>query len=112
MKKAVAAFLVFIFLLSIAASGHCYGPVDKFRRGVCNMVTWPMEIPNRIEKVGEDSGAVEAATSGLLQGIVMSVFRLGVGFYEALFFIVPVPERYEPILNDPEFFFSKSEAKK
>ena len=106
MKRIVAFCLALAMLLSFITQGYCYyGPVRKLCRGINNVFLSPCEIGNRIKEVGEDAGPIEGATTGLMKGITMMLFRIGIGFFEVLLFPVPIPPRYEPTLKDPEFFF-------
>jgi putative exosortase-associated protein (TIGR04073 family) len=77
----------------------------KLGRGVCNMLTFPLEIPNQISKVNLTDGPMAAYTWGLVKGVGMTAFRALVGAYEVVTFPVALPEGYQPILTDPEFFF-------
>jgi putative exosortase-associated protein (TIGR04073 family) len=77
----------------------------KLGRGVCNMATFPLELPSQISKTNLTDGPMAAFTWGLLKGVGMTGLRALVGVYETVTFPMPLPERYEPILTDPEFFF-------
>lgn len=106
MKKIFLVFMVIALMLTSVLPVYCelQGPVRKLTRGVCNCLTFPAEIPNRIKKVNDSSGPYEAATYGLLQGICMTLVRFGAGVMEVATFPFPIPQNYEPILKDPEFF--------
>jgi putative exosortase-associated protein (TIGR04073 family) len=69
------------------------------------MATFPLELPSQISKTNVTDGPMAAFTWGLLKGVGMTGFRALVGVYETVTFPMPIPERYEPILTDPEFFF-------
>jgi putative exosortase-associated protein (TIGR04073 family) len=77
----------------------------KLGRGVCNMATFPLELPNQISKTNITDGPMAAFTWGLLKGVGMTTLRALVGVYETVTFPMPCPEGYKPILTDPEFFF-------
>ena len=106
MKKIFLVCLTLIILLSSIVPAYCetQGPFRKLARGTCNLLTFPAEIVNRIKKTNDTSGPYEAATYGLLQGVCMTIVRAAAGVYEILTFPVPLPGKYEPVLNDPEFF--------
>jgi putative exosortase-associated protein (TIGR04073 family) len=88
-----------------AASGLCSDDAwKKLGRGLANMLTFPLEIPNQISKTNNSDGPVAAFTWGLLKGVGMTGFRALVGVYETLTFPMPCPEGYKPILTEPEFF--------
>jgi putative exosortase-associated protein (TIGR04073 family) len=80
-------------------------PLRKLGRGLSNCLTFPIEIPNQISKTNDSDGPMAALTYGAVKGIVMGIFRLGVGAYEVVTFPLPFPEWYKPILTDPEFMF-------
>jgi len=104
-KKIAAICLILAVVAGAAKPGYCYGPFRKLCRGVCNMIFSPCEIVNRINEVSRDAGGVEGVTTGLFKGATMMVYRAGIGFFEVLLFPIPIPDRYEPALKDPEFFF-------
>ena len=112
MKKSVAVFLIMLIVLSLVGPAYCGGPLRKLGRGISNVITCPLEIPNRMGKTYSSSGLYESCTYGLIQGIVMTGFRMGVGLIEVATFLIPSPEKYEPVLSDPEFFISFSPEKK
>jgi len=77
----------------------------KLGRGLCNVVTFPFELPSQISKANISDGPMAAMTWGVVKGLGMTAFRALVGVYEVVSFPVPVPDGYKPILTDPEFFF-------
>jgi putative exosortase-associated protein (TIGR04073 family) len=105
MKKFIIIILISVFVLSSAGTGYC-GAMRKLKRGVANLVTWPMELPYRMSERNKRSGPYEAATYGLIEGACTMCVRLAAGAWETATFFFPLPDRYEPILSDPEFFFS------
>jgi len=111
MKKLFSIFLVLLIILSISTPGYCNGPIKKLTRGVSNIVTFPLEMYNRIKETNNRSGVMMAASYGVVEGLTMMLFRLATGMYEVVTFPVPLPEKYEPILKDPEFFFDNSSKK-
>lgn len=106
MKKVTAIFMTVFLILGLVAPAYCGGPREKLGRGISNIFTCPLEIPNRIKKVYGDLGFLEASTYGLVQGVVMTGFRLGAGLVELATFPFPFPGNYEPILDDPEYFIT------
>jgi len=111
MKKLFSICLVLLIILSISTPGYCNGPIKKLTRGVSNIATFPFEMYNRIKETNDRSGVMMAATYGVVEGFAMMVFRLAAGMYEVATFPIPMPEKYEPILKDPEFFFERSPKK-
>ena len=84
------------------------GPTTKLGRGICNMVTFPLEIPEQISRMNNSDGPFAASTVGVLKGVGWSIGRACVGVFETVTFMFPVPKHYEPILNDPEYFLENS----
>ena len=107
MKKVLILCLVLFCFLSSVSNVYAvnYGPMRKLARGMSNIVTCPLELPHRIENTKNRSGWYEALTIGLSEGVLMVVTRAVAGVYETAFFLLPMPLRYEPIVNDPEFFW-------
>ena len=105
MKKAAAIILVFVFCISLTASAHCDDAGKKLGRGLCNMVTFPFEITEQIQRTNQSDGPAAALSYGLLKGLGMMTLRAVVGVYEVATFPLPLPKGYKPILTDPEFFF-------
>ena len=105
MKRGFLICLVLVLILNLAAPAYCGGPSRKLGRGLANIATFPLELPNRIGQTHERAGLYEAMTYGFLEGIGMMVFRAAMGVYETATFLIPVPEGYEPVMKDPEFFY-------
>ncbi len=77
--------------------------IRKLGRGICNCITFPLEIFNQISKTNNTDGPMAAVSYGVAKGVIMTGYRAVVGAYEVLTFPFPVPEYYKPILVDPEF---------
>lgn len=114
-KKLFFAVIVLSLAVSWATPAFCdelatklSGPVTKLGRGVCNMVTFPLEIPEQISRTNNSDGAFAASTVGVLKGLGWAVGRACVGVFETATFMFPAPNNYEPILKDPEYFFENS----
>jgi putative exosortase-associated protein (TIGR04073 family) len=77
-----------------------YGPTRKPARGVANIFLGGTEIPVTIGRVNEEEGNATAATYGVVEGTGRAFARLGVGFYEALLWPIPVYKgAYDPVLR-------------
>jgi len=104
-KRILSAGLVFLFILSMAVpSAYCDDALKKLGRGLCNCLTFPLEIIEQVKRTNLSDGPLAGCTYGLLKGIGMMGVRAMVGVYEVATFPVPLPKNYEPILKDPEFF--------
>jgi len=108
MKKSVQIVLVIALILSVASPGYC-GPMRKLSRGFMNMLTCPLELPYRIKQTSKEGGKwYDTIGLGIPKGFGMVIFRGCLGLYEFMTFPVPIPENYEPMVTDPEFFFKSS----
>jgi len=114
-KKLFFAAVVLSLIVSSAAPAFCDelntkldGPVTKLGRGICNMLTFPLEIPEQISRVNNSDGPFAASTVGVLKGFGWAIGRACVGVFEAATFIFPGPKNYEPVLKDPEYFLDTS----
>lgn len=108
MKKAVSAAIIFLIVASLAAPVYCEGnAVKKLGRGLSNAITFPFEIPLQMSRVNNTDGAMAGLTYGLLKGVGMAGLRALTGVYETITFPIPFPQKYEPILTDPEFIFEE-----
>ena len=111
MKRNIALLLVVLFVLNLASPAYCDNALTKLCRGICNIITAPLEIPNRVGKVRDSSGLYSACTYGFIQGVVMMGLRMAVGMVEVGTFPLPNPEKYRPVLTDPEYFINLSPEK-
>ena len=93
-------------VLGVAAAGYCQDYTKKLGRGLANVITFPLEVPEQITRVNESDGPTAAITYGLLKGLGMMLVRAAAGVYEIATFPFPVPKDYKPLLTDPEFLLS------
>jgi len=80
-------------------------PINKFGRGMCNLVTFPMEIIEQSKRVKAEYGSTAGMSYGMGRGLLMAGVRAIVGVYEVATFFIPYPVGYKPILTDPVSFF-------
>lgn len=73
----------------------------KLVRGVTNIATSIVELPKQTYLTGRTHGAVGYVV-GPIKGTVMTLYRGLIGITETLFFMVPQPGYYDPMI-DPEF---------
>ena len=73
----------------------------KLVRGVANVTTAVVEIPKQTYMTIRDRGDVGYAV-GPLKGVGMAFYRLLVGVTETVFFAVPEPGYYDPMI-EPEY---------
>ena len=114
-RKLFCAAVILSFIVSLAVPAFCDdtntkidGPATKLGRGVCNILTFPLEIPEQISRVNNSDGPFAASTVGVLKGLGWAVGRACVGLYEAATFMLPGTKNYEPVLKDPEYFLETS----
>lgn len=74
----------------------------KLVRGVTNFATSIAEVPKQIYITGRNHGVVGYAVVGPLKGVGMTLYRSFIGVTETIFFMVPQPGYYDPMI-DPEF---------
>ena len=107
-KRLFFVIIVLSLIISSATPAFCDGPVTKLGRGICNMITFPLEFPEQISRVNNSDGPFAASTVGVLKGLGWMIGRACIGMYEAATFMFPAPKNYEPILKDPEYFLDTS----
>lgn len=83
----------------------------KFSRGVANTFTGIAEIPKQTILTGRDMGAVGYIVVGPLKGIGMTLYRTFIGMTEAVFFAVPHPGYYDPMI-EPTYVWNGWEPKR
>lgn len=84
----------------------------KFKRGVINVLTAPVEIPKQIKvEVQENSSgkaeAVLAGMGGTVKGLIYTVGRLGSGLWDMVGCNLAIPEGYEPLMY-PEYVYDSN----
>jgi len=79
-----------------------YGWDDKLYRGTTNILTSPLEISQHAYKSHEKDGIFAGATIGVVKGLGHGITRLGAGIIEFVTFFVPVPEKDNAPLVEPE----------
>ena len=72
----------------------------KLTRGVTNTFTAIGELPKQTVLTVRDMGA-PGYVIGPLKGIGMTLYRGFIGMTEAIFFLVPQPGYYDPMIDPP-----------
>ncbi len=102
----------FVFLAAIiaavpafAADGteHAGNPGEKLARGVVNATTGWMEVPKETAR-GDQEAGLPGLIGGLFKGVALGATRTAVGGLEIGTFLLPIPNRYEPILKPATVF--------
>ncbi len=109
MKKSVLSIML-VICLSVGAVSPCHAnsAVRKLGRGIANVVTSPLEVCVSVYHIFSTEGPAAAATYGVVDGVVKTTMRAGVGVFEVITFPFPFPAEYDPIL-EPEFLLSPDE---
>ncbi len=79
--------------------------VVKFVRGITNVATCVLELPKQTYRSIRDRGAA-GIIIGPAKGTVMTFYRAFIGTAETVFFLVPAPGYYDPMI-DPEFVWNE-----
>ncbi|MBJ6798910.1 exosortase system-associated protein, TIGR04073 family [Geomonas propionica] len=82
----------------------------KLVRGVTNTVTSVVEVPKQSYLMVRDRGAIGYVV-GPLKGAGMAFYRLFTGLTETVFFAVPQPGYYDPLIT-PEFVWQGWDEKR
>jgi putative exosortase-associated protein (TIGR04073 family) len=82
----------------------------KLVRGVTNVATCLGEIPKQSYLMVRDRDGIGYVV-GPLKGVGMAVYRLFAGLTEAVFFAVPQPGYYDPMIH-PEYVWQGWEEKR
>src|SRR5689334_3607240 len=82
----------------------------KLVRGVANVVTSVGEIPKQTYLMVRDRDGIGYVV-GPLKGLGMAVYRLIAGVTETVFFAVPQPGYYDPLIQ-PEYVWQGWEEKR
>ena len=86
---------------------HLHPAFGKLGRGVGNALGGWLEIPIQIEDHYAPADPLPTFATGLAVGVFKGLVRTGVGVYEAVTFLVPYPEEYEPVLPPLAYFQRK-----
>ena len=82
----------------------------KLVRGVTNVATSIAEIPKQSYLTVRDRGNIGYVV-GPIKGVGMTFYRALIGAVEAVFFMVPQPGYYDPMI-DPEYVWNGWDAKR
>ena len=110
MKKTplLSAFLLISVLLAVAPGSHADQQPEmiaekmalKLTRGVTNTFTCVAELPKQSFLTVRELGG-SGYVVGPLKGIGMTLYRGFIGMTEAVFFLVPQPGYYDPMIDPP-----------
>jgi len=108
---ALFSFLLFVCLVGPGFALEQPKPesiVDKMSfklvRGVTNMATSIVEIPKQSYLSVRDQGGIGYVV-GPIKGVGMTIYRAFIGSMETVFFMVPQPGYYDPMV-DPDYVWN------
>jgi len=87
--------------------GHAEAAEDaggKFARGVVNVATGWLEVPNQIVTVSKEENVLFGITVGTVKGVGMTLGRTGSGIFDMITFFA---EPFDEPLLEPEFVWSE-----
>jgi len=110
MRKVFLAAVVALFIMNMATCAFCAedNALTKLGRGIANMITFPLEVPEQISRTNNSDGMFAGYTVGVLKGLGWAVGRACVGVFETATFLIPYPRDFKPVLKDPEYFLENS----
>jgi putative exosortase-associated protein (TIGR04073 family) len=82
----------------------------KLTRGLANTATCIVELPKQSMLTVRDMGGVGYVV-GPAKGVIMTLYRGFIGMTEALFFLVPQPGYYDPMI-EPAYVWEGWEPKR
>ncbi|MBI4573486.1 MAG: exosortase system-associated protein, TIGR04073 family [candidate division NC10 bacterium] len=112
-RKSVAPLILLMSLLvatpvfAIEAGQYATDAGTKLGRGVVNAATGWVEIPRQSVIGGKENGVL-GGFGGFFKGIGLGVARTLAGAFEIATFWIPVPERFEPVMQPPTVFEDES----
>ena len=118
-RTAVVPLLLLAVLLMIPFSAYAEPQPEmivekmaiKLSRGIANTFTGIAELPKQTMLTGRDMGTIGYVVVGPLKGIGMTVYRTFIGLTETIFFAVPQPGYYDPMI-DPTYVWEGWEPKR
>lgn len=110
MKGIVAVLLVGVMLLSFASAAYAKGPSDKFVRGIANILSGWLEIPQTIDEEWKNSkNMVVGCFAGFFKGLAFTAGRMGSGIWDVITFPAAAPRNYEPLFK-PDYVFDRDSS--
>ena len=110
MKKTLllSALIILTIILARPLAGRADQQPDmilekmaiKLTRGSANVLTCIVEIPKQSVMTVRELGGIGYVV-GPLKGVGMTLYRGFIGMTEAVFFLVPQPGYYDPMLDPP-----------
>ena len=102
--KGIIICVVALMILNIASASYAQDMGKKLYRGVINIVSGWIELPQNIYDAAAEHDFASGIIFGFPKGSWMAILRTGSGIYDTLTFPFPIPKGYGPVL-EPEFVF-------
>ncbi|MDD3297026.1 MAG: exosortase system-associated protein, TIGR04073 family [Candidatus Omnitrophica bacterium] len=104
MVRTFVALVLTVVVLGCAGSAYAMdqNAATKLARGICNDVTFWIEVPKQVYLEARDRDPLTGLTYGMVKGIGYGIMRLGEGIYDTALFLLPP---YDRPLMEPEFVF-------
>ncbi len=103
MKKFSVLALIAVLLLSFVASVSAAEPKDKISRGLVNMLSAVLEVPQNIDIEWKAShNAAIGIFTGVFKGLFWGVARWASGLWDIATFAFPKPADYNSVIQ-PEY---------
>ena len=103
--------MVFFAAVSFAEDDYLTGrTMQKFKRGVINVVSAPLEIPREMKQHWDDGGSEPIKKTaylfgGLVKGLTYTVGRIGSGIWDVFTLNLDIPGNNEPMMK-PDYVWS------
>lgn len=101
LKKKIFFFILANLLVLAPAFGAEENPATKLGRGIVNVIASPCEYVVQTNKLMEKHDPLTAYFAGAFQGTSRMFQRIGGGIYEIVTFPLPLPKKYEPLMDPP-----------
>ena len=107
----LTVIMMFFAVASFAEDSYLTSrPMKKFKRGVINVVSAPLEIPKEIKKHWDESGThpikkTVCLFGGLVKGLIYTVGRVGSGAWDVFTLNLDIPGNNEPLMK-PDYVWA------
>ncbi|MFC1804247.1 exosortase system-associated protein, TIGR04073 family [Candidatus Omnitrophota bacterium] len=105
MKKVVSIVLALVLIVGLSSVAFAKSPADKLTRGIGNVLTGILEIPQTIdEEWTASNNAAIGIFAGAVKGTALAIGRIFSGIWDIVSFPAAVPKDYEPLYK-PDYVF-------
>ena len=110
MRSIVAVLLVAVMLFSFTSAAYAKdakGPGDKLVRGIANILSGWVEIPQTIDEEWKISkNPATGIFAGFFKGLAFTAGRMASGVWDVVTFPAAAPRNYEPLFK-PDYVFDR-----